>query len=131
MGTTEWRITQTDTEDNGSSKSVTMGLGQFFTTLAENAENADWVKVNHECRAKQGQKFKATADKEPFTISLVTPTVKDAKDIEFKLNTLKNNITIKSLDGLKVNGLDKMVFSEGREKASFEYCADSKSWILW
>lgn len=127
---TEFRIEVIETDDKGNSESQKMGLVDFITKVHSATFNEP-TKVYHDCYAKQGQKIKAIADKEAFTISLVTPTGKDAKDIEIKLNALKNNITIKSSDGLKVNGLDEMVFSGSREKASFEYDYSVKSWILW
>lgn len=127
----EFFITIKQTAEDGNSEAEKMPLLEFLTKV-HSVSFSEPVSVNHDYLAKQGQKIKATADKEPFTISLVKPSKDESlKDIEIKINALKNNITVKVLDGLKVNGLDEMVFSGVREKASFEYDPDTESWNLW
>ena len=112
-------------------ESVKMRLVDFLTKVHAVSFNEP-IEIYHDFNAKFGQKIKAKADREPFTIILPSYKKGDTiKDIEIKVNALKNNVTLKGFDGVKVNGLDELVFSKVREKASFEYDIDSNSWNLW
>lgn len=128
---TQWFITRKETHEDGNSNSVTMGFVEFMEKVHEVSFN-DWIKVNHNVHAQNGRKYKAVADKEPFTITLHPPSKGEKqRDIDFKLDTREHDITVIAIDGLKVNKLDKVVFSGEKEKVSFEYNYSTNSWILW
>ncbi len=138
---TEMYITVIETNENGGIHQNVVPFDEFFSK-AYSAVTIQRVFTNHDFKANFGRPIRAVADNGAFTILL--PKFVEGKIVEGKfvkgtplkgisiwLDPLDESITIRSIDGCKVDGSEELIFSKGKEKASFEYNTSTKSWDLW